>query len=185
LEIRGIKIRPGGDDRAVVGGRRLVEPFGATRNGAIAALHEPLDSSAIERLMRLALVPVANRLNATHFQLGTLVSRREQWSRSMRTKTKSRLTPAFCCETKNYFFISSVLVVVVLSAGAGAGGVASAGAGAGAGAGGVASAGAGAGVVVVVLVVEVDSSFFPQAVSEIANNDATSRVFFIVPSLGE
>src|SRR5450432_3386848 len=47
-------------------------PSGATRNGAIAALHEPLHSSAIERLMRLALVPVASRLNASYFQLRTL-----------------------------------------------------------------------------------------------------------------
>ena len=85
-----------------------------------------------------------------------------------------------------------VVVVLVLSAGAGVA-VVSAGAGgvvvdvvsagAGAAAGGVASAGAGAGVVVVVVDVLAVSSFLPQAVSEMASNDATSRVFFMVPSL--
>jgi hypothetical protein len=91
--------------------------------------------------------------------------------------------------------VSSVFVVVVLASGVVAGGVVvvdvasaggvvvveASGAGAGAGAGGVTS-GAGAGVVVVVVVDDV-SSFLPQAVSEMANNDATSRVFFINPSL--
>ena len=95
-------------------------------------------------------------------------------------------------------------MVVVLDASAGAGvtvveEVLSAGAGAGvvvvvvllevsagAGAGGVTTVVDGAGAVVVV-VVELDSSFLPHAVSdtaEAANNEATSRVFFMVPSLG-
>ena len=88
-------------------------------------------------------------------------------------------------EADDYFFVSSVFVVDVVSAGAVVAGgvvaVVSAGAGAGAIAGGATGAGAGVVVVVVVLVV---SSFLPQAVREIASNDATSRVFFIVPSLG-
>jgi len=97
----------------------------------------------------------------------------------------------------NYFFISSVLVVdVVVLLSAGAGGVVavvllSAGAGAvvvvvveSAGAG-AAIAGAGADVVDVVEVVDVVSSFLPHAVSEMANNDATSRVFFIISFLGD
>jgi len=96
--------------------------------------------------------------------------------------------------------VVSVVVVDELSAGAGVvaggvvavesdgAGVAVAGAevelsaGAVAGAGDGSGAGAGAGLVVVVVVV---SSFLPQATSETANSEATSRVFFMIPSLGE
>jgi hypothetical protein len=46
--------------------------FGAARNGAIATLHEPLDSLAIEHLMRLALIPFARRLNAMYLRDRTL-----------------------------------------------------------------------------------------------------------------
>ena len=56
---------------------------------------------------------------------------------------------------------------------------------AGAGAGAAIGAGAGTGTGTVVVVVEVLSSFLPQAVNdtaEIASRDATSRVFFIIPS---
>lgn len=74
--------------------------------------------------------------------------------------------------------------MVVVSVGAGAAGVAVVSAGAGAGGVTTVVDGAGAGVVVVVVLV-LDSSFLPQATSETANSEATSRVFFIIPSLGE
>lgn len=97
----------------------------------------------------------------------------------------------------DYFFISSVLVVVVLvelSAGAGIGAVVVDvvlvelldSAGAGAGTTTVVEDGeddgAGTGTGMAVVVVEVLSSFLVQAVIERASSDATSRVFFIIPS---
>jgi hypothetical protein len=41
-------------------------PFGASRNEAIAALHEALDTRGIDHLMRLALILVATRLNGMY-----------------------------------------------------------------------------------------------------------------------